>query len=705
MAKVLPEPNLSFAGRHAGIWNGSWNLRDVKFESPAEIQSFAVLDLTAGGGRGVGNRGQTVAQFVQGLFQASINHNMKVPHSSLWDKVIIPVPEKQPFQVVEKLDEAINRAKQVFLFDSENFYKSNNIWFKTTVRNNESGELSETLIIPPPPDFRYTDEVGLILPADIHEPTHRVTNPNDNTEHDARIFVAIKESKDPVDPFDFVLNDRGQQCVKRGDTLVPANFKGYLYKIIDGELVHEKQVRNVSPKNIVSIKTVDFPSIVIAFKNDEATDDYGMVKMASQYFHGCQTQCVSANKFNSQRNREQYCSNIALKVNAKLSNSINRACAWRTSSPILQQPQQSEGIPWVSEVPTLVLGISISSGYGRDTFSVIAMSACLDKGCMQFAQDVQIQTKTELIDRTILTELTKRLITQYYLYNFRTKPQRILVYRDGVSEGSFEKLEEREVEAIRNAYVEWSREVSPDGEPFCPPITFVVCNTNHTVRIVPASVDRDAKDKNVPSGTCVDHTIIDVSAKLHGMSLQNDNLPTGMRHFNQGNDVGEVCDFILTSQGGLKGTSKPIYYRVITNENAEIGVDGASPLSKEKLECATYQMSFQYSTATKAVRAVPVLFYSTRLARVVVGYVGNLIGTKGNMGENHIVTVNLDDVDGEELPLQRDGTPVDRFKYVHNNLEQDDGVPSWIKNAMFRKFNPSFHEKGPGLPFHTHISC
>ena len=96
------------------------------------------------------------------------------------------------------------------------------------------------------------------------------------------------------------------------------------------------------------------------------------------------------------------CSNIALKVNAKLSNSVNKACAWGTRAV-----NAADNIPWVSEAPTLVVGISISSGYGRETMSVISASACLDKGCMQFAQDVQVQSKSKLIDAGILADMTK----------------------------------------------------------------------------------------------------------------------------------------------------------------------------------------------------------------------------------------------------------------------------------------------------------
>ena len=70
-----------------------------------------------------------------------------------------------------------------------------------------------------------------------------------------------------------------------------------------------------------------------------------------------------------------------------------------------------------------------------------------------------------------------------------------------------------------------------------------------------------------------------------------------------GGTGGGGFDFLLTSHGAGLGTSKPVHYRVILDENAVIApAGGATPLTKRALEQATYEMSFQYSTATK-VRA------------------------------------------------------------------------------------------------------
>jgi hypothetical protein len=100
-----------------------------------------------------------------------------------------------------------------------------------------------------------------------------------------------------------------------------------------------------------------------------------------------------------------------------------------------------------------------------------------------------------------------------------------------------------------------------------PKITFVVAQRDHNMCVVPAELN-DAVKNNVPSGTLVDSLITSYGAS------------------------DDMFDFLLTPQGGLKGTSKPMYYRVVTNENM---VDEANPngLRKEDLYKIVYAMSFQ----------------------------------------------------------------------------------------------------------------
>lgn len=73
---------------------------------------------------------------------------------------------------------------------------------------------------------------------------------------------------------------------------------------------------------------------------------------------------------------------------------------------------------------------------------------------------------------------------------------------------------------------------------------------------------------------------------------------------------------------GLMGTSKPVHYQCIWNENyffrPQRG-DRTTRLSKEALELLTFRMSFQYGSATKAPRLIPVFHYSGKLAESELG--------------------------------------------------------------------------------------
>lgn len=60
-----------------------------------------------------------------------------------------------------------------------------------------------------------------------------------------------------------------------------------------------------------------------------------------------------------------------------------------------------------------------------------------------------------------------------------------------------------------------------------------------------------------------------------------------------------ASSFLLTAHGGLKGTSKPVLYRTLLNENERPTDEDETPLTQENLERLCYHMSFQYTTATK----------------------------------------------------------------------------------------------------------
>jgi eukaryotic translation initiation factor 2C len=166
--------------------------------------------------------------------------------------------------------------------------------------------------------------------------------------------------------------------------------------------------------------------------------------------------------------------------------------------------------------------------------------------------------------------LTISLLSRDY---FRTKrqPERILFYRDGVSEGEFAQVLRDEVGAIRSA----CRKLNAN---YAPKITFVVVQKRHHARFFPAK--REQADR---SGNCMPGTVVD----------------TGIVHPFE-------FDFYLQSHAGLLGTSRPSHYNVLCDENR---------FTSDQLQELTYRLCYVYARCTRSVSMVPAAYYAHLVAQ------------------------------------------------------------------------------------------
>ncbi|KDO41898.1 hypothetical protein CISIN_1g0014661mg, partial [Citrus sinensis] len=149
------------------------------------------------------------------------------------------------------------------------------------------------------------------------------------------------------------------------------------------------------------------------------------------------------------------------------------------------------------------------------------------------------------------------------------KPQRIIFYRDGVSEGQFYQVLLYELDAIRKACAS----LEPNYQP---PVTFVVVQKRHHTRLFANNHhDRNAVDRsgNILPGTVVDSKI------CH---------PTEF-------------DFYLCSHAGIQGTSRPAHYHVLWDEN-KFTADG--------LQSLTNNLCYTYARCTRSVSIVPPAYYA-----------------------------------------------------------------------------------------------
>jgi hypothetical protein len=98
----------------------------------------------------------------------------------------------------------------------------------------------------------------------------------------------------------------------------------------------------------------------------------------------------------------------------------------------------AESMKWWTKAKTMVVGMDVTHpgpGSVEGTPSIAAVVASADSSFVQFPASLRCQeTKKEMI-----TDLTAMMIERLMFYNQKNRslPDRVFVYRDGVSEGQF----------------------------------------------------------------------------------------------------------------------------------------------------------------------------------------------------------------------------------------------------------------------------
>jgi len=217
--------------------------------------------------------------------------------------------------------------------------------------------------------------------------------------------------------------------------------------------------------------------------------------------------------------------NLLLKINSKLGG-VNQAL-------------HSDNTPSILRTPVMIMGADVTHAAADQKdkkTSIAAVVASMDAKASQYKCEIRFQDSgqnEEMIHS--MEEVTEKLIRGFLAQGWnkgRFKPQRIIFYRDGVSEGQFLTVLNIELVAIRAACAK----IDPDWQP---PITYIVAQKRHKTRLFPVNPkDGIGKNQNVPPGTVVDHTI------TH---------PTEF-------------SFYLASHEGIQGTTKPTNYHLLWDD-------------------------------------------------------------------------------------------------------------------------------------------
>ncbi|KAK1371926.1 Argonaute 1 [Heracleum sosnowskyi] len=312
--------------------------------------------------------------------------------------------------------------------------------------------------------------------------------------------------------------------------------------------------------------------LLIVILPDNNGSLYGDLKRICETELGIVSQCcLTKHVFKMSK---QYMANVALKINVKVGgrNTVLRDAV-------------SRRIPLVSDRPTIIFGADVTHPHpGEDSSpSIAAVVASQDwPEITKYAGLVCAQShRQELIQDLYKswqdpnrggTEVHGGMIREL-LISFRRstgkKPERIIFYRDGVSEGQFYQVLLYELDAIRKACASLE-------STYQPPVTFVVVQKRHHTRLFANNHrDRNQVDKsgNILPGTVVDSKI------CH---------PTEF-------------DFYLCSHAGIQGTSCPAHYHVLWDEN-KFSADG--------LQSLTNNLCYTYARCTRSVSIVPPAYYA-----------------------------------------------------------------------------------------------
>jgi eukaryotic translation initiation factor 2C len=141
------------------------------------------------------------------------------------------------------------------------------------------------------------------------------------------------------------------------------------------------------------------------------------------------------------------------------------------------------------------------------TPSLAAVVASVDSDFVQFPASMKLQASKE----EMIQEFTEMMIERLLLYQTRNKalPERVFLFRDGVSEGQFDKVLVEELPQIQKAFERVY--TGKDGKPSKPPALMIcICGKRHHARFFPADDRNVTKNGNTKPGTVVDKGIGDV---------------------------------------------------------------------------------------------------------------------------------------------------------------------------------------------------
>ncbi|KAJ5085318.1 hypothetical protein N7532_010089 [Penicillium argentinense] len=356
----------------------------------------------------------------------------------------------------------------------------------------------------------------------------------------------------------FVLSDRRNPWSPQMAHQQAIRFAGELCKMgisieapKKGVVLRDRPSRSELENAVVKLqKDYGRLDLVLGVMSGKDTTTYNSIKQVCDVICGVKNVNVQAAKLESDRGYDQYCAN-------------------------------SMGL--FGDGNTMLVGMDVthpSPGSAKSAPSVASIVASVDKDLAQWPAEIVVQKAGQEIIDNLKTMLISRL-KLWATHNENQYPENIVVYRDGVSEGQYNLVIDKELpqlkEACKTLYPE------PLQAKGLPRMAIIIVAKRHNTRFYPTDINRSDRSNPQP-GTVVDRGVSEA------------------RHW----------DFYLQAHSALQGTAKPAHYFTVWDEifHPKFPANPNGQGAADVLQDLTHKMCYLFGRATKAVSVCPPAYYA-----------------------------------------------------------------------------------------------
>jgi eukaryotic translation initiation factor 2C len=383
-------------------------------------------------------------------------------------------------------------------------------------------------------------------------------NPGMTGRWDLRGKKFFKPNSEPLTSWAFVVTDG---CVDKQtlDNFVRAfkqAYQGHGGRIANDPMLHNLD-RGLSQNLVVeqSYKATGnnfrkTPQILFYILPKKEAWLYERLKKSLDCRYGVVSQMLNVSHV--RKAAPQYCSNVCMKVNAKL-----QGATCRIPGPT---PTQSAFF----KRPTIMIGADVGHpAHGSAQASMAAMTMSMDRDAAVYHAKCETNGfRVEIIQPQTIYSILRPMLQNWSKAMPGAKPEHVFYFRDGVSEGEFAQVMEIEVKEIRRNIKET---FGTDAK-----ITVIIATKRHHVRFFPEKGD---KNGNPLPGTLVEREV------------------THPFHY----------DFYLCSHVAIQGTARPVHYHVLHDE---------IKMEPDELQKMIYHQCYAYQRATTPVSLHPAVYYA-----------------------------------------------------------------------------------------------